>query len=208
MKTVIINGSPRKNGNTAKICVSFAEGIRLKHPDAEINSVHLYDLTFKGCLSCFSCKLKGGKNYGRCSVVDELSPVIRIAAEADCLVLASPIYLMDVTGMMKSFLERLCFPFGSYEYGYRSLAPKKMRTVTIYTMNCLPEMAPVSAMDTVDRFLGHIFTPPERLCAYNTRQFNDYSKYVVEVFSETDKARYNADRFPKILHEAFLLGTK
>ena len=32
---------------------------------------------------------------------------------------------MDVTGAMKSFLERLCFPFGSYEHGYRSLAPKK-----------------------------------------------------------------------------------
>lgn len=208
MKTVIINGSPRKNGNTAKICESFAEGIRVKYPDAEIDFIHLYDLTFKGCLSCFLCKLKGGKNYGRCSVVDGLSPVLRIAAEADCLVIGSPIYLMDVTGMMKSFLERLCFPFGSYEHGYRSLAPQKMRTVTIYTMNCLPEMAPVSAMDTVDRFLGHIFTPPERLCAYNTYQFNDYSKYVVEVFSETDKARYHTDRFPKILYEASLLGAK
>lgn len=208
MKTVIINGSPRKNGNTAKMCEAFVNGFQSKHPEGEIVRVHLYDYTFKGCISCFSCKLKEGKSYGRCCVQDELASVLQIASTADCLVIASPIYLMDVTGAMKSFLERLCFPFGSYEHGYRSLAPKKMRTVTIYTMNCTSEIAPTSAMDNVDRFIGHIFTPPERICAYNTYQFNDYSKYVVEIFSETEKFKYRLDIFPQELQKAFILGAK
>lgn len=208
MKTVIINGSPRKEGNTAKMCESFANGMRLRHPDAEISHVHLYDYTFKGCVSCFACKLKGGRSYGRCGVQDELTSVLQLASTADCLVIASPIYLMDITGAMKSFLERLCFPFGSYELGYRSLAPKKMRTVTIYTMNCPSEMMPAAAMDNIDRFIGHIFTSPERLCACNTYQFRDYSKYVVEVFSESDKASYRSDVFPQELEKALRLGAK
>ena len=111
------------------MCEAFVNGFQSKHPEGEIVIVHLYDYTFKGCISCFSCKLKEGKSYGRCCVQDELASVLQIASTADCLVIASPIYLMDVTGAMKSFLERLCFPFGSYEHGYRSLAPKKMRTV-------------------------------------------------------------------------------
>lgn len=206
MNTVIINGSPRNDGSTARMCESFANGIRLRYPDVEIAMVHLYDYSFKGCRSCFACKLKGGKSYGQCCVQDELTPVLQLAAKADCLVLASPIYLMDITGVMKSFMERLCFPFGSYESGYRSLAPKKMRTVTIYTMNCQPEMAPRVAMDNIDSFIGHIFTPPERVCAYNTYQFQDYSKYVVEVFSEADKADYRSKVFPQELATARRLG--
>lgn len=208
MKTVIINGSSRKEGNTMEMCESFAKGIQLKYPDAEITFIHLYDYTFKGCRSCFSCKQKGGKSYGQCSIKDELTPVLQIVSTADCLVIASPIYLMDITGAMKSFLERLCFPYGSYELGYRSLAPKKMRTVTIYTMNCHSEMAPVQTMDNIDIFMGHIFTPPERLCAYSTYQFHDYSKYVVEVFSESDKAQYRSDVHPQELEKAFQLGAK
>lgn len=206
MKTVIINGSPRKKGNTSEMCDSFANGIKSKHPNAEIIRINLYDYTFKGCLSCFSCKLKGGKSYGRCIIQDELTPVLQTASEADCLVIASPIYLMDITGAMKSFLERLCFPFGSYEQGYRSLAPKKMHTVTIYTMNCSQELAPTYAMDNIDRFIGHIFTNPKRLCAYNSYQFQNYSKYVVEVFSEADKAMYRSGIHPMELDQAFRLG--
>lgn len=206
MKITIINGSPRKNGNTSKMCEAFIEGVKSINSTAEIMTAHLYDLSYKGCTSCFSCKRKGGRSYGRCAMTDGLTPVLNEIAISDILVLASPIYLMDVTGEMRSFLERLCYPYGSYETGYRSLAPKKMRTVTIYTMNTLPEYAPQGAMDNVDMFVGHIFTPPKRISAYNTYQFNDYSKYVVEVFSESEKKAYRERNFPKELLEAFNIG--
>lgn len=206
MKITIINGSPRKSGNTSKMCDAFARGIRDIYPKAEIVTIFLYDLSFKGCVSCFACKLKGGVSYGKCDLHDDLTPVLQEASNSDMLVLASPIYLMDITGEMKSFLERLCYPYGSYETGYRSLAPKKMKTVTIYTMNTLPEYAPQGAMDNIDMFVGHIFTPPKRICAYNTYQFRDYSKYLVEVFSESEKNGYKNTIFPKELLAAFNLG--
>ena len=112
-KIYIINGSPRKNWNTAKMCESFANGAKSK--GAEVEIINLYDIDFKGCRSCFACKLKNGKNLGRCAYPDELIPVLDKISQADGLVLASPIYCGDVTGMMRCFIERLTFPFFEYK---------------------------------------------------------------------------------------------
>ena len=61
MKTVIaINGSPRKTWNTAMLLGHALEGAASKGAKTEL--VHLYDLDYKGCTSCFSCKLVGGKS--------------------------------------------------------------------------------------------------------------------------------------------------
>ena len=63
MKIVAINGSPRKNFNTAKIIASVCEGAKSKGAGTEI--INLYDLDkYTGCISCFGCKL--GKNKGHC----------------------------------------------------------------------------------------------------------------------------------------------
>jgi hypothetical protein len=47
-----------------------------KSVGAEAELIHLYDLDFKGCISCFACKTLGGKSYGRCAVKDGLAPVL------------------------------------------------------------------------------------------------------------------------------------
>ena len=64
----IINGSPRKNWNTAQLCESFAKGVIDGGGASEI--VNLYNIDFKGCRACSACKLKNGKNYGICSYPD------------------------------------------------------------------------------------------------------------------------------------------
>jgi multimeric flavodoxin WrbA len=206
MKIVIINSSPRRNGNTAKLCDAFYKGVVSTATNHEISTVFLNELNFKGCQSCFACKLKGSKQYGKCSLNDELAPVLEAVRTADCIVVASPIYLMDINSSAKAFLERLCFSLGSYEAGYRSLSTKKVDVVTIYTMNTTREFAPVKAMDNVDMFLGHIFSTPQRLCSYDTYQFPDYSKYVVEVFDEAEKAKQRETELPKDLQKAYQLG--
>lgn len=207
MKIIVINSSPRKNGNTAKLCDAFCKGVVATGKKPDITIVLLNELNFKGCQSCFACKLRGSKQYGRCSLNDELTPVLTAVSEADCIVVASPIYLMDVSSSAKAFLERLCFSLGSYEAGYRSLATKKVNVVTIYTMNTTKEFAPVKAMDNVDMFLGHIFSLPQRLCSYDTYQFSDYAKYVVDVFNEAKKAKQRDTEFPKDLQKAYTLGS-
>lgn len=206
MKIVIINSSPRRKGNTSKLCDAFRNGVMATANNTEITTIFLNELDFKGCQSCFACKLRGSKQYGRCSINDDLTPILEAVSAADCIVVASPIYLMDVNSSAKAFLERLCFSLGSYEAGYRSLAKKKADVVTIYTMNTKKEFAPVKAMENVDMFLGHIFSPPYRLCSYDTYQFPDYSKYVVDVFNEAEKADQRESEFPKDLQKAYTLG--
>lgn len=206
MNIVIINGSPRKDGNTVKMCRAFADGAISQKHDATVEIVNLYDFDFKGCKSCFACKLKDAETYGKCVVKDSLSPVLEKALKSDILVLASPIYLMDVSGMYKSFLERLIFPVASYEVGYKSLATNKMQTATVYTMNVPKEMCPDQVLANTEYFIGHVFRKPRRICAYNTYQFRDYSKYKVEVFDERQKKHYHTNIFPLELQEAFNLG--
>ena len=106
-KIMIIDGGPRKNMNTAAMLEKFAEGVRSAGAEATI--VRLYDLDYKGCRSCMICKIKG-KATNVCKFKDALTPVLDEIAQADGLVLGSPIYFGDVTGQMRTFLERLAFP--------------------------------------------------------------------------------------------------
>ena len=60
------------------------------------------------------CKTIDGRNYGRCAVQDDLAPILKKIEEVDILILASPIYFGTVTGAMRSFMERLLFPYMTY----------------------------------------------------------------------------------------------
>jgi len=60
----------------------------------------------------------------------------------------------------------------------------------------------------MEQFVGHTFTPPKRLCAFNTYQFDHYDRYVVECFSEPDKAEYRQKHFPEDLQRAFEAGAE
>ena len=114
MGTVIaINGSPRKSWNTATLLEHALKGA--ESAGAKTGLVHLYDLDYKGCTSCFSCKLKDGKSYGKCAMKDDLTPILERIARADAFILGSPVYIGTATGEMRSFLERLVFPYLVYD---------------------------------------------------------------------------------------------
>jgi len=55
-KVIAINGSPRKNGNTATLLQNVLDGA--KSQGAETEFVNLIDLKYQGCISCFACKIK------------------------------------------------------------------------------------------------------------------------------------------------------
>ena len=76
---------------------------------ADTKYINLYDLKYKGCTSCFYCKLKGSKYAGRCAMNDELTNVLEKISDCEVLFLGSPIYLGSITGEMHSFLERLIY---------------------------------------------------------------------------------------------------
>lgn len=212
MNFYAINGSPRKKGNTAEVLKKALEGVHSLLPAAATELVHLYDLDFTGCRSCFACKRKGGASYGRCAVRDGLPPLLEKLADADGIIFGSPIYFMGVSGALRALLERLLFPFIVYDAAYSSLAPKRMPTAFVYTMNITEtDMAGFklpALLSPMETFVARIFSGPEILSVCNTVQFDDYSKYMAERFSETDKKRHREEHFPEVLRHAFAMGVR
>ncbi len=136
-KIIIIDGGPRKNFNTAQMLQKFAEGASAISDQIEVKTVRLYGMDYKGCMSCMACKIKD-KASNICKYKDALTPILEEIAQADGLVMGSPIYFGDVTGQMRTFLERLAFPWLSYN-DYSMTAPKRMPVVLMETMNGTPE---------------------------------------------------------------------
>lgn len=180
-KIMIIDGGPRTYMNTASMVVAFVEGVLEEGGEAKV--VRLYDIDYKGCRSCMSCKHKG-YHFNSCRFPDGLTETLKECSEADGLVLASPIYYGEMTGMMRAFWERLTFPWLDYSKGIL-IAPKKMPVTFIYTMNGSPangEKIRHSSMRNVERMTGMAFSHEighevEVVMANNTIQVFDYSKY-------------------------------
>ena len=169
MKALFINGSPRKNGNTAQLLKRAMDGAR--EAGAEVELVNLYDrsMNYKGCMSCFACKLKGGKK-GVCSFKDDLQPILQKAVEADVLVCGSPNYCGYPSAALRAFMERMEFPAVNYSDYSKPVVLKRICSATIYTMNCPNEevyrqMNYPILMDTSAKQLA-VFGPTEILCSY------------------------------------------
>ena len=210
MKVIAFNGSPRKRWNTATLLEKALDGAKSRGAETEL--IHLYDLDYKGCMSCFSCKTKGAKSYGKCAVDDDLAPIFEKIANADALIFGSPIYLGNVTGEMRSFWERLVFQFLTYTDPPGSLFDRRIKTGVIYTMG-VPEdvmnrIGYSQFMELASMFLTRTFGHSESLCCFDTLQFEDYSKYVAPRFDPVKKAERRREVFPQDCRKAFELGER
>ena len=210
MNVIAINGSPRKDCNTAKLLKKALEGAAAKGAETEI--INLYDLDFKGCHSCFACKRKGGKSYGKCAVKDGITPVLEKIAQADEVIFGSPIYFGNVTGELRSFMERLMFQYLVYDGKYTSLAPKKVKTACVYTMNVdearMDEMNYKTNLKLVEFALHRTFGSNEVLYSNDTFQFDDYEKYESSGFDAAAKAKRRDEQFPVDCENARALGER
>lgn len=209
-KIYAINGSPRRNRNTATLLDKVLEGARKDDPDVLTERIDLYTLKYTGCISCFACKRKGGSSYGKCAVHDDLHDVLVKLADADAVVFGSPIYYRTITGQLHAFYERFFFPYMQYKVGYPNLVEKKIPTACIYTMNVMEdEMVRDGYQNYIglfEKFLEMYFQKPLVLYAFNTYQFDNYDKYVCEVFSKEEKAAYRDKHFPEDCQKAFAIG--
>ena len=209
MKVLAINGSPRKKWNTATLLNKALEGASSN--GAETDLINLYDLNFVGCTSCFACKLKNGESYGHCAYKDELSPILKSIEDVDALILGSPIYLGTVTGVIRSFLERLIFPYLVYDTERTSLYPKKLPVGFIYTMganeNFIKALSIDKHIELNEMLLGRMFGLSESLMVTDTYQFDDYSKYV-NSFDVEEKAKRRREVFPIDCEKAYDMGVR
>ena len=99
MKILAICGSPRK-GNSYKALTT----IREVFPLIDFEILHLIDLDFKPCKGCYTCVLKG---ESKCPLKDDRDKILEKIAEADGLILASPVYSHMVSALIKNLFERL-----------------------------------------------------------------------------------------------------
>ncbi len=211
MKLLAINGSPRKKGNTAQLLEKVMEGAASKGADTEL--VHLYDLKYNGCIGCFQCKEIGGKSFGRCSVKDELSPLLQNAHEAEVIVLGSPFYFGTETAQMRAFLERFLFHYTLFSKIKPFPAPNKKATALLYTMGLpqdkMDEFGVTSFINNRTKsFMERVFGACEIFLSCDTRHFADYSKYDTDVWDVSAKLKRHEEVFPKELEQAYDFGVK
>lgn len=200
MEIIAINGSARKNGNTATMLRNYLEGVSSVSEKINTRIINLYDLQYTGCIGCLGCKAKNSNNYGRCIVKDGIYDLLREVTLADAVAIGSPIYFGEITGQLRSFLERLTFPLYTYRIDQKILTPKRFPVTMIYTMNVTKEL--IGQLDYLENWkrledlIGRIFSPPRTLYAYNTYQVNNYNNFELEIFSESAKAEYRRTQFP------------
>jgi multimeric flavodoxin WrbA len=103
-KILILNGSPKKDGNTAAMVDWFCQGAKSKGADIEI--VRTANLKYKttGCISCRVCQTS--EKY-ECCVKDEASPVLAEMANVDVIVFATPLYFFAASAQTKLVMDRM-----------------------------------------------------------------------------------------------------
>jgi multimeric flavodoxin WrbA len=109
MKLLVINGSPRKNGNTAKALAIFSQGFAAAmagfdaSAKVEVETIALAGADIRHCLGCRACFDRG---EGACPLKDDVASIQARLAAADALVVATPVYMENVSGLLKDWIDR------------------------------------------------------------------------------------------------------
>ncbi len=214
-KIIIINGSPRKNKNTHQMLLEVERGAREMGAETEV--VHLYDLQYTDCKSCFACKRRGNKTNGVCALRDGLRPVLEKIADADGVIIGSPVYYGNLTGQVLSFINRMLYPVAQFELDpatgkMMSMLRKPKRCALIVTMNASEEYLKQSPMiqtfENMSGMIGMVLGSCETLYSCDTLQYNDYSQYYAGLWDEAAKRHQHETQFPVDLKNAYELGKR
>ena len=102
MKILVFNGSPRKSKGTTDILLeAFIEGA--KESGAEVEKHHIVDLNIGGCRGCFNC---WWVTPGKCVQRDDMDTLLPAIADADIMLIGTPIYGRNVTHYVQRLMER------------------------------------------------------------------------------------------------------
>ncbi|RXK85128.1 flavodoxin family protein [Chlorobaculum sp. 24CR] len=104
MKVIGINGSPRPAGNTSIMLKTVFEALEEEGIETELIQVGGTDI--KGCRSCYACVKSKNR---QCSTKDGFNEIFGKMAEADGMILGSPVYFADITPELKALIDRSGF---------------------------------------------------------------------------------------------------
>lgn len=105
MKTLILNGSPRRHGDTVTLIDALIQAL-----SGEVYQVNAYYDPISPCIDCRYCWSREG-----CIIKDDMGPIYRLMQEADNFVIASPLYYSELTGALLNVVSRLQ-PFYAARY--------------------------------------------------------------------------------------------
>lgn len=118
MKILGLEGSPRENGNTEKLVKVILEGAAVN--GAETRFYKLINLNISHCLGCFSCR-----ETGICVTDDDMKLLLEEIQASDVIILGSPVYMWQVSGQTKLFMDRLV-PFIRPDFTTRLKGKKRV----------------------------------------------------------------------------------
>lgn len=195
MKVMAINGSPRKQWNTVQILSAVLD--EAKKQGAETEVIHLDNLQFTGCKSCFACKRIGSPSFGRCALHDDLKLVLEQILSADVVLFGTPVYFGDVTASMRALFERLWFPSLNYDEERSVNYSCNVVCGLIYTMNIAKPEFYTNLYQQHAGNMNRLVGPTEYFVVEDTRQFDDYDKYLSTMFDAAHKQQQYNKVFPE-----------
>lgn len=102
MNILVLNGSPRGDGNTSAMVAALVEGASENGHD--ITVVPVCQKNIAGCLACEYCHTKGNR---KCIQKDDMQEIYPVLDEAEMIVLASPVYYHSLTGQLQCAINRI-----------------------------------------------------------------------------------------------------
>ena len=107
-KVLILNGSPRKKGNSSTLAARISRGA--KSAGAEVETLFLQDLKISPCRGCNTCQKDDSKG---CAIKDAMQEIYPKLIRADAWVIASPVYWFTMSAQTKIFMDR-CYALPAY----------------------------------------------------------------------------------------------
>ena len=140
-------GSPRKGKATDTLVDKAIEGAVASNPDCSVKKIHLMDHEIGFCTNCLVCR--GSKTdgpYAKCTIRDDMDWINEEIVKSDLMIMSTPVHEGYATGIMTTFLERICWTFAKPEGRALTLnacpvprsSEKKRRAVIIVVTGIIP----------------------------------------------------------------------
>lgn len=146
---LIVNGSPRRRGNSATLASRAAAGARAA--GARVETVFLHGLDLRPCCACEACR----RRAGRCAIADDMQTLYPRLKAAEAVVMAGPVYWFTVSAQTKIFMDRW-YAFGGDPEGYRALGRKRFGILLTYADADPFASGAVNALRTFQDALGYL----------------------------------------------------
>jgi len=116
MNLLAIVGSPRKGKTTDTLVDKAIESFKSKLPESNVKKINLIDHNIQYCRNCLACRdRETTEAISKCVIEDDMVQISRDVLESDYLIVGTPVHMGFATGILTTFLERICWTFAKPE---------------------------------------------------------------------------------------------